>query len=233
MLQIEGLHAHYGAAHILHDVTLMIEAGTSVGLLGRNGMGKTTLIRSLMGYLRPTAGCIQWDGRDVTGSPPERMARLGIGYVPEGRGIFPNLSVRENLVMAARPGVDGASRLDPGARPRHVPASGRAARPRRPAAFRRRAADARDRPRADDQSAAPGARRGHRGPGAAGRRGDLARRRRHPRERHGHAGRRPRLPQGRRAFRPARGPAEGPRRPRRARRTPCAATAGWQQFLGV
>ncbi len=109
MLQIEGLHAHYGAAHILRDVTLMIEAGTSVGLLGRNGMGKTTLIRSLMGYLRPTAGSIQWDGRDVTGSPPERMARLGIGYVPEGRGIFANLSVRENLVMAARPGVDGAS----------------------------------------------------------------------------------------------------------------------------
>ncbi len=109
MLQIEGLHAHYGAAHILHDVTLMIEAGTSVGLLGRNGMGKTTLIRSLMGYLRPTAGCIQWDGRDVTGSPPERMARLGIGYVPEGRGVFPNLSVRENLVMAARPGIDGGS----------------------------------------------------------------------------------------------------------------------------
>ncbi|MEP7056463.1 MAG: ABC transporter ATP-binding protein [Caldimonas sp.] len=108
MLQIEGLHSHYGAAHILHGVTLMIEAGTSVGLLGRNGMGKTTLIRSLMGYLRPTAGRVQWNERDVTGTAPERMARLGIGYVPEGRGVFPNLSVRENLVMAARPGADGA-----------------------------------------------------------------------------------------------------------------------------
>jgi len=107
MLQIEGLHAHYGAAHILHGVTMMIEAGTAVGLLGRNGMGKTTLIRSLMGYLRPSAGRIQWHEREVTGTPPERMARLGIGYVPEGRGVFPNLSVRENLVMAARPGVDG------------------------------------------------------------------------------------------------------------------------------
>ena len=107
MLQIEGLHSHYGAAHILHGVTLMIEAGTSVGLLGRNGMGKTTLIRSLMGYLRPTAGRVQWNERDVTGSAPERMARLGLGYVPEGRGVFPNLSVRENLVMAARPGADG------------------------------------------------------------------------------------------------------------------------------
>ncbi len=86
---------------------MLVEAGTSVGLLGRNGMGKTTLIRSLMGYVKPTEGRIQWNDREVTGSAPERIARLGIGYVPEGRGIFPNLSVRENLVMAARPGVDG------------------------------------------------------------------------------------------------------------------------------
>ena len=108
MLQIEGLHTHYGAAHVLRGVTLMIEAGTSVGLLGRNGMGKTTLIRSLMGYVRPSAGSVQWNQHEVTGDPPERMARRGIGYVPEGRGIFPNLSVRENLVMAARPGQDGS-----------------------------------------------------------------------------------------------------------------------------
>jgi len=87
----------------------MIESGTSVGLLGRNGMGKTTLIRSLMGYVRPSEGRVQWNDRDVTGAPPERMARLGIGYVPEGRGVFPNLSVRENLIMAARPGVDGSA----------------------------------------------------------------------------------------------------------------------------
>jgi len=109
MLQVEGLHAHYGAAHILHGVTLIIEPGTSVGLLGRNGMGKTTLIRTIMGYVRASDGTVQWGGRDVTGSPPERMARLGIGYVPEGRGIFPNLTVRENLVMAARAGVDGTA----------------------------------------------------------------------------------------------------------------------------
>ena len=109
MLQVEALHAHYGAAHVLHGVTMLIEPGTSVGLLGRNGMGKTTLIRTIMGYVRASEGSVQWDGRDVTGQPPERMARLGIGYVPEGRGIFPNLSVRENLVMAARPGVDGAT----------------------------------------------------------------------------------------------------------------------------
>ena len=108
MVVVEQLHTHYGQAHILHGVALTIAAGTSVGLLGRNGMGKTTLIRSLMGYVRPTAGRVLWEGREVTGAAPERMSRLGIGYVPEGRGVFPNLSVRENLVMSARPGVNGA-----------------------------------------------------------------------------------------------------------------------------
>jgi branched-chain amino acid transport system ATP-binding protein len=70
-------------------------------------MGKTTLIRTLMGYVRPASGRVQWHGRDVTAQAPERIARLGVGYVPEGRGIFPNLSVLENLVMSARAGVDG------------------------------------------------------------------------------------------------------------------------------
>ena len=107
MLEIDGLHTHYGQAHILHGVSLALDEGTALGLLGRNGMGKTTLIRSLMGYVRPTQGRVRWCGQDVTGFAPERMARLGLGYVPEGRGIFPNLSVRENLVMAARAGVNG------------------------------------------------------------------------------------------------------------------------------
>ena len=107
LLQIQGLNTYYGDSHILRGVSLDLAKGTSLGLLGRNGMGKTTLIRSLMGYVPAAAGMVRWQGREVTNHPPERMARLGIGYVPEGRGIFPNLSVRENLVMAARPGVDG------------------------------------------------------------------------------------------------------------------------------
>ena len=107
MLQISSLNTYYGDSHILQGVDLAIAPGMAVGLLGRNGMGKTTLIRSLMGYVPAASGNIAWQGRDVTGRAPERMARLGIGYVPEGRGIFPNLSVRENLVMSARRGPSG------------------------------------------------------------------------------------------------------------------------------
>jgi branched-chain amino acid transport system ATP-binding protein len=107
MLSIEGLHTAYGSSLILRGVSLQVAAGEALGLLGRNGMGKTTLIRSLMGLVKPVQGRIAWQGQDVSGQAPERMARLGIGYVPEGRGIFPNLSVRENLLMAARPGPQG------------------------------------------------------------------------------------------------------------------------------
>ena len=109
MLHIEGLHTYLGDSHILRGIDLTLPAGSALGLLGRNGMGKTTLIRSVMGYLPVKRGHIRWQGQDVTGQPPERMARLGLGYVPEGRGIFPNLSVRENLVMAARPSANGQS----------------------------------------------------------------------------------------------------------------------------
>ncbi len=107
MLNIEGLNTYYGDSHILRGVDIELPAATSVGLLGRNGMGKTTLIRSLMGYVRPASGRVRLDAQDVTGWAPEKMARRGIGYVPEGRGIFPNLSVRENLLMSARAGIDG------------------------------------------------------------------------------------------------------------------------------
>jgi branched-chain amino acid transport system ATP-binding protein len=107
MLAIEDLNTYYGDSHTLRGVSLALPAGTSLGLLGRNGMGKTTLIRALMGFVPVARGHVRWQGREMTGAAPERMARLGIGYVPEGRGIFPNLSVRENLVMTARPGADG------------------------------------------------------------------------------------------------------------------------------
>ncbi len=109
MLKITDLNSYYGDSHTLRGVSLDLPAGSALGLLGRNGMGKTTLIRALMGFVPVAKGTVHWHGRDVTNAPPERMARLGIGYVPEGRGIFPNLSVRENLVMTARAGVDGKS----------------------------------------------------------------------------------------------------------------------------
>jgi len=107
MLIVQDIHTYYGDSHILRGVDVAIPAATAVGLLGRNGMGKTTLIRTVMGYVDTASGRIRVDGHDVTGHAPEKMARLGIGYVPEGRGIFPNLSVHENLVMTARAGVDG------------------------------------------------------------------------------------------------------------------------------
>jgi branched-chain amino acid transport system ATP-binding protein len=106
VLSIAELDTYYGDSHILRGAGFELPAGTALGLLGRNGMGKTTLIRTVMGYVRPARGRVAWEGRDITGAAPERVARLGIGYVPEGRGIFPNLSVRENLVMSARAGVD-------------------------------------------------------------------------------------------------------------------------------
>ncbi|OWT57504.1 ABC transporter ATP-binding protein [Candidimonas nitroreducens] len=109
LVQAEGLHTYYGESHILHGVDLRIDAGTSIGLLGRNGMGKSTLIRSIMGHVRPARGSITVRGKNCTRAAPHQVSRLGVAYVPEGRGIFPNLNVRENLRVAARPGFDGRS----------------------------------------------------------------------------------------------------------------------------
>ena len=107
LLEAHGIHACYGASHVLHGVDLSVRRGETIGLMGRNGMGKTTLLRSILGLLAPTAGSVRISGHDMTGAAPHRIARAGIAYVPEGRGIFPNLSVRENLMMAARSGIDG------------------------------------------------------------------------------------------------------------------------------
>ena len=107
IIEITDLHAYYGASHVLRGVSLRIDAGEALGLLGRNGMGKTTLIRGMLRLMRATTGRIVVRGRDCSAERPDRVARLGIGYVPEGRGIFPNLSVRENLLVSARAGADG------------------------------------------------------------------------------------------------------------------------------
>ena len=104
LVEASGLHTYYGSSHILHGVSLAIRRGEAIGLMGRNGMGKTTLLKTILGLVRPREGTVRIRGRDATREAPHRIARLGIAYVPEGRGIFPNLSVRENLVMAARPG---------------------------------------------------------------------------------------------------------------------------------
>ena len=104
LVEADGLHTFYGSSHILHGVRFCVRRGESVGLMGRNGMGKTTLLKSILGLARAQRGSVRVKGEDVTRAPPHRIARLGIAYVPEGRGIFPNLSVRENLLMAARAG---------------------------------------------------------------------------------------------------------------------------------
>ena len=107
IVDARGVHAWYGSSHVLHGVDLQIARGATVGLLGRNGMGKSTLIRTLLGHVRQREGQIQLFGHDASKFEPHQVARSGVAYVPEGRGIFPNLSVRENLVMAQRPGRDG------------------------------------------------------------------------------------------------------------------------------
>jgi branched-chain amino acid transport system ATP-binding protein len=107
MIETRELHTHYGQSHILHGVSFSVARGEAVGLLGRNGMGKTTLIRTILGLVRASSGSVKVAGREVTRETPDRIVRLGLGYVPEGRGVFANLSVRENLVMAARPGLKG------------------------------------------------------------------------------------------------------------------------------
>lgn len=102
ILEARDLHTYYGASHVLRGIDFSVRAGEAVGLLGRNGMGKTTLIRTLVGHLTPRRGEIRIHDQVMTGAAPHRIARLGVAYVPEGRGIFPNLTVRENLLMAAR-----------------------------------------------------------------------------------------------------------------------------------
>jgi branched-chain amino acid transport system ATP-binding protein len=107
LVDAKGLHAWYGSSHVLHGIDVQIGKGQTMGLLGRNGMGKSTLIRTLLGHVTQRDGHIQLFGQDASKAKPYEVARLGVAYVPEGRGVFPNLTVRENLVMASRPGRGG------------------------------------------------------------------------------------------------------------------------------
>jgi len=111
MLRVETVDAYYGLSHVLQGVSLTVEAGEAVALLGRNGAGKTTTLKTIMAVLRARRGRITWNGADITGLPPYRIVQAGIGYVPEERRIFPNLSVYENLKMA-RLTVDRGRHMD-------------------------------------------------------------------------------------------------------------------------
>ena len=108
MLTVEGLNAHYGRAHILADVALTVGRGEVLALLGRNGAGKSTTMKSIVGLVPPTSGSIGFEGVEVAGRPPYEIARLGLGYVPEERRVFTDLTVEENLEVGRqkpRPGV--------------------------------------------------------------------------------------------------------------------------------
>jgi branched-chain amino acid transport system ATP-binding protein len=107
LIDATSLNTYYGASHILRGIDFSVARGETIGLMGRNGMGKSTLLKSIMGLVKPRSGTVHITGRDMTGRAPYEIARLGIAYVPEGRGIFGNLSVVENLKMAARPGTRG------------------------------------------------------------------------------------------------------------------------------
>lgn len=103
LIQVRGLHTFYGASHILRGIDFHVGRGETIGLMGRNGMGKSTLLKSIMSLVKPRSGSVHIMGKMMTGRAPYEVAQLGVAYVPEGRGIFGNLSVEENLVMAARP----------------------------------------------------------------------------------------------------------------------------------
>jgi branched-chain amino acid transport system ATP-binding protein len=112
MLEVDDVHTYYGASHVLQGVSLTVGDGEAVAVLGRNGAGKTTLIRSIVGFTPPRRGRVRLDGRDITRLPSHRIARLGVGVVPQGRRVFPSLDVREHLAVGARPGSGAGWTID-------------------------------------------------------------------------------------------------------------------------
>lgn len=113
MLEVSGLAAGYGRAQVLHEVGFAVPPGEVLVLFGRNGAGKTTTLKALIGLIRPTAGSVRLDGQDLAGLEPHRIARAGIGYVPEERRLFASLTVAENLAVAARPPRSGLAPWTP------------------------------------------------------------------------------------------------------------------------
>ena len=101
-LEVDAIHTYYGESHVLHGISLRVDPGEVLAILGRNGMGKTTLIRSIVGFTPPREGHVRYKGVDITRRPPFRMVDMGMALVPQGRRVFPSLSVRENLEVARR-----------------------------------------------------------------------------------------------------------------------------------
>ena len=110
MMRVDGLHAHYGKSHVLRGVTFSVDRGEVVGLLGRNGSGRSTTLKAMMGLVPPSAGRVDLNGRALAGAPPHAICRAGLAYVPEEREVFANLTVDENLRMGEQPAVAGAVR---------------------------------------------------------------------------------------------------------------------------
>ena len=199
-LQIDGLHGFYGESHVLHGLSLAVERGEAVAIIGRNGAGKTTTMRAIMGLLERRSGSIKVKGKETIASPPETIARLGVGFVPEERGIYASLDVTDNLLLPPKL-ADGGTSLDRDLSAFPEPA--RTAPEPGHAAVRRRTADARDRARAAHRRRHLPARRADGRAGSGHRRADLRRHRGHEGERpHRHPGR-AEFPRGVAACRPA------------------------------
>ena len=149
LLTVRNVETYYGPIMAIRGVSLEVNDGGIVAVLGANGAGKTTVLKTVSGAMDPRKGTVDFDGRDITGRDPDRVARMGIGHVPEGREVFPFLSVEENLVVGAFSRKAGGFLRRPGDGVRLLPGACRAPQATGGISFRGRAADARHRPRVD------------------------------------------------------------------------------------